>query len=58
MIILDGTRTFADIPAAYHEEIKVYIVANFTLAQVDAAYERGSLKETQWQELIVITPKA
>jgi hypothetical protein len=58
MIIIDGTRTFATIPASYVAEVKLYSANTFTLAQIDAAYARGSITEPEWQEIIALIPAA
>lgn len=51
-IVIDGVRTFETVPATYHEEVKQYIADNFTLEQIDAAYGRGSLTETEYRDIV------
>jgi allantoicase len=58
MIIIDGTRTFATIPAGYVVDVKAYCANTFTLAQIDAAYARGSITESEWQEIVALKPAA
>lgn len=56
MIIIDGTRTFATIPAGYVAEVKTYCANTFTFAQIDVAYERGSITEAEKQEIVALIP--
>ncbi|QGQ95879.1 hypothetical protein EHS13_13835 [Paenibacillus psychroresistens] len=58
MIVIDGTRTFATIPAGYVAEVKIYSANTFTLAQIDAAFARESITESEWQEIVALIPAA
>jgi len=47
-----GNRTFATIPAEYHEPVKQYAAANFTLSEIDNALSQGYITEQEYQETL------
>jgi len=47
-----GNRTFATIPAEYHEPVKQYAATNFTLAEIDNALAQGYITEQEYQETL------
>lgn len=49
-IYLYGNRTFADVPAEYHEPIKVYAVNTFTQEQIDNALTQGWITQEQYDQ--------
>jgi hypothetical protein len=51
-IYVYGNRSFATIPAEYHEPVKQHAVANYTLAQIDNAFANGWITETEYNETL------
>lgn len=47
-----GNRTFTSIPAEYHEAVKQYAAANFTLAEIDTALAKGYITEQVYTETL------
>jgi len=55
-IYIDGYKRFSDINATYHEEIKQYAAANFTLQQIDSALARGWLTQQEYDDTVGYIP--
>jgi hypothetical protein len=55
-IYIYGNRSFATIPAEYHEPVKKHAVANYTLAQIDNAFAMGWITETEYNETLAYAP--
>lgn len=47
-----GNRTFATIPAEYHEPVKQYAAANYSLYTIDKALSEGWITETEYNETL------
>jgi hypothetical protein len=51
-IYIYGNRSFATIPAEYHEPVKQHAVSTYTLAQIDNAFAMGWITETEYSETL------
>lgn len=51
-IYLYGTTTFDSIPVEYHEPVKQYAAANYSLSQIDNALAQGWITETEYNETL------
>jgi hypothetical protein len=51
-IYIYGNRSFATIPAEYHEPVKQHAVVTYTLAQIDNAFAMGWITETEYNETL------
>lgn len=51
-IYLGGTRTFASIPAEYHQPVKQHAADNFTRAQIDEALTKNFITEQEYLETV------
>jgi hypothetical protein len=47
-----GNRTFSTIPAEYHEPVKQYAAANFTLEEIDNALAKGYITQQEYDETL------
>jgi hypothetical protein len=52
-----GNRTFASIPAEYHEPVKQYAGENFTLYDIDQALAKGYITEQEYSETLAYVPE-
>jgi hypothetical protein len=55
-IYIYGNRTFATIPAEYHESVKKHAAITFTLSQIDNAFANGWITEPEHNETLAYAP--
>ena len=55
-IYIYGNRTFATIPSEYHEPVKQHAASTYTLPQIDNAFAKGWITETQYNETLAYAP--
>jgi hypothetical protein len=53
-IYLYGTTTFAAIPQEYHYPVKDYVARNFTVGQIQEAFNRGYITQQEYDETMII----
>jgi hypothetical protein len=51
-IYIYGNRSFATIPAEYHEPVKKHAAITYTLSQIDNALVRGWITEIEYNETL------
>lgn len=52
-----GNRTFATIPAEYHEPVKQYAGQNLELSEIDQALAKQYITEQEYNETLAYIPK-
>lgn len=57
-VYVHGTRSFETVVADYHEPVKQFAAENYTLEQIDNAYVKGYITDTEYQQTIVFTKPA
>lgn len=53
-IYLDGTKTFADIPAEYDAPVTDYAARNFTSSQLDNALANNYITQEKYDETVAL----
>lgn len=56
-VYVHGTRRFDTVVTDYHEPVKQYAADNYTLEQIDSAFVKGYISETEYQNTIAYTQK-
>lgn len=51
-IYVYGNRSFATIPAEYHEPVKKHAAQTYTLDQIDNAFEKGWITEAEYNDTL------